>query len=240
MNPLIVDPGQRWRPDLTLGWSFAHPRGLPASAMLGGSPRRDPGQATRGAGVWEPLPVRHIASGAARGAVPSATWGTEAGAGPPGTRGWRQSARRAALGRCGVRARGTLLHDGAVCHGSPWSLNSRFLGARFSPQSRHGDIASGRSVFEALGALKERGRWETGITLCTLALAGEAGAAVARVFTRKPRHRGPHPAWRGGPELGPRWVPEPMGHAPGTLQPLVQGMCHWGRVSLQQFSWFFF
>lgn len=51
---------------------------------------------------------------------------------------------------------------------------------------------------------------------------------------------GPHPAWRGGPELGPRWVPEPMGRAPGTLQPLVQGMCHWGRVSLQQFSWFLF
>lgn len=190
MNPSIVDPGQRWRPDLTLGWSFAHPRGLPASAVLGGSPRRDPGQATRGAGVWEPLLVRHIASGAARGAAPCATWGTEAGAGPSGTRGWRRSARRAALGRCGVRARGTLLHDGAVCHGSPWSLNSRFLGARFSPRSRHGDIASGRSVFEALGALKERGRWETGITLCTLALAGEAGAAVARVFTRKLRHQG--------------------------------------------------
>lgn len=233
MNPSIVDPGQRWRPDLTLGWSFAHPRGLPASAVLGGSPRWDPGQATRGAGVWEPLLVRHIASGAARGAAPSATWGTEAGAGPPGTRGWRQSARRAALGRCGVRARGTLLHDGAVCHGSPWSLNSRFLGARFSPRSRHRDIASGRSVFEALGALKERGRWETGITLCTHPRPGRRGRRCCRPSFHKETEAsgGPHPAWRGGPELGPRWVPEPMGRAPGTLQPLVQGMCHWGRVS---------
>lgn len=128
-----------------------------------------------GGSTWSGA-VRDVGDGGGCGAPRHAGMAAERQAGSPGS--------------LGVRARGTLLHDGAVCHGSPWSLNSRFLGARFSPWSRHGDIASGRSVFEALGALKERGRWETGITLCTLALAGEAGAAVARVFTRKLRHQG--------------------------------------------------